>query len=73
MKFHKLKIIEDVKEIVGCQNILFNILVDRADKEIHGRVFAGEPLEGDIYYISDLGLGICTGLSPKAVIGMPLE
>jgi len=56
MKFHNLRIIENKDEILSCQKNLFNILVEGATKEISGKVFAGRPIEGTLYWISDLGI-----------------
>jgi len=56
MKFYKLRVIENRDEILSCQKNLFNRLVEKADKEISGTVFAGRPIEGTIYWISDLGV-----------------
>ncbi len=56
MKFHNLRIIENKDEILSCQKNLFDILVGRATEEISGKVFAGRPIEGTMYWISDLGI-----------------
>jgi len=56
MKFHKLRVIESKDEILSCQKNLFDILVRRATEEISGTVFAGRPIEGTMYWISDLGI-----------------
>lgn len=56
MRFDSLRIIEDKDEILSCQRKLFDILSRRADSEIVGKVFAGKPIEGTLYWISALGI-----------------
>ncbi|QHN08080.1 DUF3578 domain-containing protein [Methanothermobacter sp. THM-2] len=56
MRFDSLRIIEDKDEILSCQRKLFDILSKRADSEIVGKVFAGKPIEGTLYWISALGM-----------------
>jgi len=56
MKFNKLRIIENKDEILSCQRKLFDILAGKADKETSETVFAGEPIKGTLYWISDLGI-----------------
>lgn len=56
MRFNKFRIIEDKDEILSCQRKLFDILSKRADSEIVGKVFAGKPIEGTLYWISALGM-----------------